>query len=300
MSGEGRRPVCKENAVVLCQDAVDHLWVKYGNTRSEVARNALVEVYMPFVAKRASLLSRRLPRSISVEDLCSAGYEGLIHSVEAFDVTRNARFETFCRKRVLGAMHDWLRATNVHSRIVQTFLTRRSRSQSSLSVTHGRRATDDELADDMGIHYSRFAYLSRVARSEQEVQMSVLRKGRDTRSRGDTDEAPWEPADTKPNDPASTTERQLVLQKITHALSRNERLIITLHYCEGLTFRDIGTVLDLSESRVSQMHTHLVGRLRIRLATDPENHWRGGGRVRDDAVRQSVASTRKQPKTPAA
>lgn len=275
LPGEAARRVTEEHGVLTCRESLNHLWAEYRTTRHKAARNALVEVYMPLVHKQARWLSRRLPHRVGAEDLCSAGYEGLIQAVEAFDVARNARFETFCQKRILGAMHDWLRTMSVHSRTVQTFLTRRSGARSALSVAHGRRATDEEVADDMGIRHSRFAYLSRIARHGQEVQMSVLRKGHAARCRGDADEASWDPVDPNPVDPASAIQRQLFIKKVTHGLSREERLIITLYYCEGLTFSDIGVILALSESRVSQIHSHLVERLRVRLANDPETCERG-------------------------
>jgi RNA polymerase sigma factor for flagellar operon FliA len=253
-----------------CHD-IDCLWTTYRETRSQEARNILVEFYMPLVHKRASLLIGRLPACVGEDDLCSAGYEGLIQAVEAFDDGRNVAFEAFCQKRILGAMCDWLRQVSPHSRTVQAFLTRSNGVRNTLSMTNGRRAIDEEVADQMGMRQSRFNNLSRIAKNEEEIQLSVLQRRTDVGYRGDSGELSWEVVDSREADPASKTARELLLQSITSDLSREEQLILTLYYYEGLTMERIGAVLDVSESRVSQMHTLLLEHLRAQLARNPEN-----------------------------
>jgi len=252
-----------------CQDPT-RLWNRYNDTHSQEARNALVEYYMPLVHKRACLLVQRLPGCITEDDLCSAGYEGLIQAVEAYDAGRNVAFEAFCQKRILGAMCDWLRQMSHHSRTIQSFLTRSNRVRDSLSAAYGRRVLDEEVAAQMGMKQSRFNSLSRIARNEKEIHMSTLCRQPDAGHGGDSTDTSWEVMDFRHTDPASKTTRELLLQSITKDLSREEQLILTLYYYEELTLKEIGAVLDLSESRVSQMLTRLLRRLRARLARNPE------------------------------
>lgn len=266
--------------MVTCQD-IDCLWTTYRETRSQAARNSLVEFYMPLVHKRASLLIGRLPGSVGEDDMCSAGYEGLIQAVEAFDGGRNVAFEAFCQKRILGAMRDWLRQVSPHSRTVQAFLTRSNRIRNTLSMTHGQQAIDEEVAEQMGMQQSRFNNLSRIAKNEEEIQLSVLQRRTDVGYGGDSGELSWEVVDSREADPASKTARELLLQSITGDLSREEQLILTLYYYEGLTMERIGAVLDISESRVSQMHSLLLEHLRALSARNPENPTPRGRRSLD-------------------
>ncbi len=267
--------------MATCESSV-RLWAKYRETRGQAARNALVEYYMPLVHKRANLQIHRLPSCVSEDDLRSAGYEGLIQAVEAYDANRKVVFEAFCQKRILGAMCDWLRQVSHHSRTTQAFLTRSDRVRNTLSTAFGRPAIDEEVADRMGMQQPRFNHLSRLATHEKEMQLSALQRQTDAGASGDSDGAAWEVVDPRPIDPEGKTTRDMLLRSITSGISREERLVLTLHYFEEMTLKEIGEVLDLSESRISQMHTVLLARLRTRLAGDPEYRLPGTGRLADD------------------
>jgi len=117
------------------------IWKKYFKTRSPEQRNLLVEKYAPLVQMQAARLSRKLPAHVTYEELCSAGYDGLIEAVQAYDPERKAKFETFCQQRIIGAIMDWLRTLDPQSRTVRTFEKRRYRVAEVLENRLGRPPT---------------------------------------------------------------------------------------------------------------------------------------------------------------
>ncbi|MCH8852956.1 MAG: RNA polymerase sigma factor WhiG, partial [Planctomycetes bacterium] len=97
------------------------LWTQYLKNRDVKTRNTIVETLSPLVYAHASRLTRRLPAQISYDEICSAAFDGLIEAVEAYDPSRQAKFETFCQQRITGAVMDWLRSLDAQSRTVRTF-----------------------------------------------------------------------------------------------------------------------------------------------------------------------------------
>ena len=104
---------------------IQSLWNRYFKNRSDDARNRVVEHYAPLVHIQAARLSRKLPAQIGYDEICSAGYDGLIEAVQSYDPEKKAKFETFCQQRIIGAVMDWLRSLDPQSRTVRTFEKRR-------------------------------------------------------------------------------------------------------------------------------------------------------------------------------
>jgi RNA polymerase sigma factor FliA len=243
------------------------IWKKYLKTRSEDQRNLLVERYAPLVQMQAARLSRKLPAQVTYEELCSAGYDGLIEAVEAYDPEKKAKFETFCQQRIIGAIMDWLRTLDPQSRTVRTFEKRRYRVAETLENKLGRPPTHEETAEAMDMPNDRFAELVRISQRGREVHFSALdpRVGLDPNRRAS--ERTWDVGDAKQLDPSDRLARSLLTELITKGLTREERLVLILYYYENLTMAEIGVVLDLSESRVSQIHKDVLQRLRKRYKT---------------------------------
>lgn len=242
---------------------VDALWKKYLPARPIKLRNLLIEHYRPLVHMMAARLAQKLPAQISYDEICSAGYDGLMEAVQAYDPCHKAKFETFCQQRIHGAVMDWLRSLDGQSRTVRSFEKQRMLSKESLDTTLGRPPTEQELAAKMGITGDRFSELSRLSRLGHEVHFSAVQNEDSGHHRGSP--GGWDVRDTRAVDPASRVSKQMLTDYIARGLNREERLVLVLYYTEGLTMAEIGLVLDLSESRVSQIHKDVINRLRRRF-----------------------------------
>ena len=245
---------------------VNALWKTYLTGRSVQLRNKLVEHYRPLVHMQAARLAQKLPAQISYDEICSAGYDGLMEAVEAYDPCHKAKFETFCQQRIHGAVMDWLRALDGQSRTVRSFEKQRMINKELLDSSLGRPPTEEEVAEKMGLNEERFSELSRLSRLGHEVHLSAVQGDEDGYHRGSP--GGWDIGDLNAVDPAQRVSRQMLTDYITRGLNREERLVLILYYTEGLTMAEIGLVLDLSESRVSQIHKDVISRLRTRFRNE--------------------------------
>lgn len=241
----------------------DQLWKDYLRNHDVDLRNRLVEHYRPLVHMQAARLAQKLPAQVSYDEICSAGYDGLIEAVEAYDPRHKAKFETFCQQRIHGAVMDWLRALDGQSRTVRSFEKRRMNVREQMDSDLGRPPTEEELAVGMGLPQDRFAELSRLSRLGREVHLSAVQGEDDSRPRSSG--GGWDIRDGKCVEPAARVGRKMLTEYVTRGLNREERLVLVLYYYEGLTMAEIGMVLDLSESRVSQIHKDVIERLRRRF-----------------------------------
>lgn len=242
---------------------VNGLWKTYLAGRLVKQRNKLVEHYRPLVHMQAAKLAQKLPAQISYDEICSAGYDGLMEAVEAYDPCHKAKFETFCQQRIHGAVMDWLRALDGQSRTVRSFEKQRMLNKEMLDSSLGRPPTEEEIALRMGVSLERFSELSRLSRVGHEVHLSAVQGDDDGYHRGSP--SGWDINDVDAVDPAQRVARQMLTEFLGRGLNREERLVLILYYTEGLTMADIGLVLDLSESRVSQIHKEVIARLRVRF-----------------------------------
>ena len=245
-------------------ESVVVLWKKYLKTHADKYRNSLVERYAPLVHIQAARLSRKLPAQISYDEICSAGYDGLIEAVEGYNPERKAKFETFCQQRIIGAVMDWLRSLDPQSRTVRTFEKRRLSVREILDAELGRPPLHDEVAKRMGMSQDRYDQLARISQLGREVHFSAM-DPRESSGRGRSSERAWDIGDAHQAEPHAKMARTMLTEFITRGLSREERLVLILYYYEDLTMAEIGAVLDLSESRVSQIHKDVILRLRTRF-----------------------------------
>ena len=242
---------------------VERLWKRYLRTRNVEFRNELVVNYSGLVHTHAARLSRKLPAQISYDEICSAAFDGLIEAVEAYDPDRKAKFETFCQQRISGAVMDWLRSLDPQSRTVRTFEKRCTMARESLGLDAEFAPSHQEVAKRLEMSFDRFDYLSRLSQLGKEVHFSAMEPPDERRSQGGGHT--WDIRDTRCEEPGVRVSRELLADHITKGLAREERLVITLYYFEQMTMAEIGAVLDLSESRVSQIHKEILQRLRQRF-----------------------------------
>ena len=243
-------------------------WRKYKQTGEDGLRNRLMEHYLYLVKYNAERIGAKLPDEVDVDDLMSAGVFGLLDAIDAFDLDRGVKFETYCAPRIRGAILDELRNMDWVPRLVRHRAHQLAEVTRTLEVELGRIPNDDEIARRLGLSRPQFGKLMRDASAVTLISLS--RKFTDSESARDVFEIDVVPDETGA-DPVTEAQKRDIRDLITRGLSRAERLIVVLYYYEQMTMKQIGETLDLSESRVSQMHSAILARLRSQLhSREPE------------------------------
>jgi RNA polymerase sigma factor for flagellar operon FliA len=239
------------------------LWQEFKQDQSrEDLRNRLIEVYLPLVKYNGERIWSRLPDGVELDDLVSAGTFGLMDAIDAFDMSRGVKFETYCVPRIRGAMLDELRTMDWVPRLVRSKASKLNEALKTLEARLGRAPADAEVAEHMGLSREEFEKLRVEANAVGLV--SLNKKWCETDSSKEVQEIDIL-EDKKGEDPTRRIQKHDLMRLVTKGLNRNERLIIILYYYEELTMKEIGATLDLSESRVSQMHSAIVERLQNQL-----------------------------------
>lgn len=240
------------------------LWEAFkADPNNQDMRNRLVEIYLPLVKYNGERIWSRLPEGVELDDLISAGVFGLMDAIDAFDLSRGVKFETYCVPRIRGAMLDELRTMDWVPRLVRSKASKLNEAVKTLEAKYGRAATEVELSEHMGIS---IAELEKMVLDANAVNLiSLNKKWYETDSYKDVREIDIL-EDKKAEDPTHRLQNRDLMRLVTRGLNRNERLIIILYYYEDMTMKEIGATLDLSESRVSQMHSSIVSRLQQQLA----------------------------------
>ena len=241
---------------------VQQLWRDYRAHPNVELRNQLVENYLSLVKYNAERIWARLPEGVDLNDLISAGVFGLMDAIDAFDLERGVKFETYCVPRIRGAMLDELRTMDWVPRLVRSKHTKLEESRKSLEAELGRPPRVDEMAEKLGVSLQEYEKMSGDATAVGLV--SLNKKWYETDSYKDVREIDIL-EDKKSEDPTHDLQNRDLMRLVTRGLNRNERLIIILYYYEDMTMKEIGSTLGLSESRVSQMHSSIVTRLQQQL-----------------------------------
>jgi RNA polymerase sigma factor for flagellar operon FliA len=247
----------------VAPEDVEQLWIEFKKDLSnQELRNRLVEIYLPLVKYNGERIWARLPEGVELDDLISAGVFGLMDAIDAFDLSRGVKFETYCVPRIRGAMLDELRTMDWVPRLVRSKASKLNEAIKNLEARLGRQPSEQELAEELGISV---AELEKMMLDANAVNLiSLNKKWYETDSYKDVREIDIL-EDKKGEDPTRRIQKNDLMRLVTKGLNRNERLIIILYYYEELTMKEIGATLDLSESRVSQMHSSIIQRLQSQL-----------------------------------
>lgn len=241
---------------------IESIWKQFRKNKSDKWRNQLMEYYLPLVKYIAERLHLKLPDKVEVDDLISAGVFGLMDAIDAYDTARGVKFETYCSPRVRGAILDELRSMDWVPRLVRARGHKLSRATRSLEVHLGRKPTREEAAAEMNVEMEEFEKLRKDATAVTVVSL-------DNKSSDDDGEKDIREIDVvkdqKSKDPLIEAQKRDLKGLLTKGLTRAERLVIVLYYYEEMTMKEIGATLDLSESRVSQMHSSIVARLKAQM-----------------------------------
>ncbi len=238
-------------------------WQAYRENPNEQTAWAVAVTYEANVRLQASKRLATLASSslFDLDDLIMIGLLAVKECVPKFDVTRRTKFMSFAQSRMMGAMIDEIRKLDWTPRLVRGKQTKLEKARQSFFELHGRQPEDVELMDELQIDEPGFAKLHSEASSPKVG--SLYRPQYETDSGRSTSLHDLR-EDGGQEDPKERLKRKELLAKVAQNLNRNERLIVILYYYEDLTMKEIGKHLDLSESRVSQMHASILKRLRQR------------------------------------
>ena len=243
------------------------LWCRFKDWGDHRSRDALIQEYAYLVKITAGRVVTGLPPNVDREDLISAGIIGLIKAIDQFDVTRQVKFETYAIALIRGAILEMLREEDWVPRSVRERVKALERTYMELETTLGRPATEQEVADGLGMGIDEFyQLLSDTGRASLISLDDIVLSSEGNEKIHLSDVIHDDDSDTLSE--VEVQEMKRLLGVAIDRLPERERMVIAIYYYEGLTFKEIGKILLVSESRVYQLHTQAVIRLRGYLQRD--------------------------------
>jgi len=250
----------------LMEMSEEELWLKYKETKDQSIREFLIKKYAPLVKYVAGKVAMGKPGNIEYEDLVGFGIFGLIDAIEKFDPNKNVKFKTYAVTRIRGSIYDELRSIDWVPRSIRQKAKEIEQAIQKIENKTGKIATDQEIADELNIDIREFySIMTKISCTSLLSLSDTYLPGEDSDKLSimDTIESP-----SKLN-PEVTVERDAVKDLIVKAINElpdKEKKVLVLYYYEDLTLKEIGEVLDVTESRVSQLHTKAIIRLKAKLA----------------------------------
>lgn len=237
----------------------------YARNQKQKRQEELIRQYAPLVKRVAYRLINRVPPSVDLDDLMSVGTIGLIHAIDNFDASKGTKFEAYAEFRIKGAMLDELRSYDFMSRAARGKTNKVEKARQKLEAILGRMPTVKELSDETGYIVEEIEECL-----AQSTQMAFLTMEDLGAIAADSTEVPWELlTQASPEDPFGHAFFQELREQVVLALEampERLKLVMSLYYYNELNFKEIGRVLDLTESRISQLHTEAIQFLKKKLA----------------------------------
>ncbi|MCP4007203.1 MAG: FliA/WhiG family RNA polymerase sigma factor [bacterium] len=238
-------------------------WQEHGRIPHDLKEQIVVE-HTSLISYIVSRIAVRLPSHVDLDDLHNTGVIGLMDAVDKYDPTKDCKFKTYAEFRIRGAILDQLRSLDWVPRSVRQKSRQLETACNQIEQRLGRPATDDEIAGSLGINLDELHVMVNQTRGISIVNMDDLRGSNDS----DQPLPSGNLEDVNAEDPfASLRSRELTqsLAKGIDSLPEKERLVISLYYYEDLNLKEIGSILGITESRVCQIHSKAVSRLRSRM-----------------------------------
>lgn len=241
------------------------LWKHYRKQRDPSVREYFVHQYAPLVKYVAGRVAIGMPSAVDFDDLVQCGMFGLFDAISKFDPTKHVKFKTYAVTRIRGAIFDELRAIDWVPRSVRQKAREVEDTVRELEAGLGRAATDEEIAGAMGVSVKEFQrVLVRIAGTAV-VSLNDVWHGGEDEDRVSIEDNIESPTESGPATIAEKEEMRRVIVEAIRELPENEQQVLALYYYEELTLKEIGQVLEVTESRVSQLHTKARLRLRTKL-----------------------------------
>ncbi len=276
---------------------VDALWERFLSTRDESAREGLVLAYLGLVKFVAGRLAIGLPSFVEVEDLFGAGLLGLMQAIDKFEADRRIKFETYAIPRIRGAMLDELRTQDWFPRSIRRKARRLEQAYAEVESRLERAATDEEVARHLDMTLDEY-----YALVDEVALTTLVSLDRDVSSSTDglysvVGETISDPRASDPVRDLEDEELRALIRDVIMGLPEKERTVLNLYYYEELTLREIGEILGISESRVCQIHTRAVVRVKARVhqAMSTRSIRRLGEDVRQARARRAAAAGSRAP-----
>jgi len=246
------------------KDETEVLWETYSNTHDIEVKDKLILKYLPIVKYIANRMLMTLPSSVEYDDLVSAGVVGLIGSLDRFDLRQGVKFETFVLPRIKGAILDELRTLDWAPRSLRSKARLLDKTVGKLEKELGRAVTDIEIIDHLDMDFRDYYYLQHEINSASLLSLdgNIHEDSENSTSMYDVVENPLA---ENPLSNIESVELKAILLDIIDNLPEQEKLVISLYYYEELTLREIGQVMDITESRVSQIHTKAIMNLKFKM-----------------------------------
>ncbi|MEF3255627.1 MAG: FliA/WhiG family RNA polymerase sigma factor [Deferribacterales bacterium] len=233
----------------------------YQGSFDRIEQEEIIKQFLPKIKAWVQRIGGRLPDTVDLDDLYSAACMGLVEALQKFDKGRNVEFSSYAERRIKGAILDALRQLDFLPRNVRTKLKNFEERYNELVGKLGRKPTVDEIAEDSGLTFDEIYNYLHLIETGQLASLDVFLDEDGDLTLVDTIKSFIE----GPEDKVATEQLINRLGELIEGLKEKERLIITLYYYEELTMKEIGEILDLSESRVSQIHSDVIKRLKKKL-----------------------------------
>lgn len=258
-SGQTQEDRAREEARQVKRSFEDKLWLRYHKHSCDDARNELWVHYQSLVKYIAERLKSKLPECIDVNDLISAGHIGLQDAIAKFDPAVGVRFETYCVPRIRGAMLDSIRASDWVPRLIRNKNHQFERLVRELAAQLGREPSEEEIASRLNIDIPRLDEL----RKELDVKAQISLEGGASENSDDRDMLRLEMLDGREEvEPTRELQREEIREIALRGLHPNERAVVEQYYFLGRSMKQIGDELQLSESRICQIHAQVLDVLR--------------------------------------
>ncbi|MCE9634230.1 MAG: FliA/WhiG family RNA polymerase sigma factor [Planctomycetes bacterium] len=245
------------------------VWTEYKTAPTEAVRNQLVERYLPIVRFVAERLATTLPSFVEVDDLASMGIFGLLDAIERFDPKMGVKFKTYAMNRIRGSILDELRSLDWVPRLVRIKATKMDRACRELEAELGRQPTFFEMSQRLGMGFDE--YHSMIEGGSATGIISLSEEWADQEDNHGNSKIDLLEDDNPTGTPMHEMQLKDIREVIANHLTEKERIIVTLYYYEGLSMKEIAKVLNLTESRICQIHGKVVERLKEQLDRSKAN-----------------------------
>ncbi|MBR4341125.1 MAG: FliA/WhiG family RNA polymerase sigma factor [Lachnospiraceae bacterium] len=241
----------------------DKMWVEYSKNKTAELREKLIIEYSQLVKVVAGKLSMYLGYNVEYDDLVGYGVFGLIDAIDKYDYGKGIKFETYASLRIKGEILDQIRRMDWIPRTVRQKQKQLDSAYKKIEEKTGRLATDEELADELGIT------LDELCDMQNETKVSNIISLDEYMEQGDIKAEPVETKDyMQPDKVVEKEELKKLLLEVLETLTDKEKKVILLYYYEDMTLKEISSVMDVSESRVSQLHSKALVKMRARLGNN--------------------------------
>jgi len=254
-----------ENSIEITGIPEKDLWQQYRSSADQSIRDAIVKQYAPLVKYVAGKVSVGMPHNVDFDDLVGFGIFGLFDAIEKFDPDKHVKFKTYAVTRIRGAIFDELRTIDWVPRSVRQKTREIDETVQHLEAKLGRSASDEEVAGEMGMSMEQYNQMMlKVSGTSMLSLNDVWYTGEDS-DKISIAENIESPDSLRPDAIAEKDELRRVIVDAINEIPEKEKKVLVLYYYEDLTLKEIGKVLDVTESRISQLHTKAINRLKTKL-----------------------------------